>query len=623
MTDNEKASPGIPGAAHAGYSFAGFRLEPDGTLFRGRTVVHLPPKELAALELLLSHAGQVVTTQQLRTELWGDAHVTPDSILKCISSLRVRLEPEDCIQTVYKRGYRLSAEVRRREVREAETMPRLAILPFESAVGFPEHLAPAVMDGITSRLVNMRPALVAVLAADSVASLVRRELTAPEIGHALKADLVLRGMLHALPAYYRLRAEMIRVEDGTQLWVEDLLMEQTLIGGMEEELVNRLLFRLGAPAAAEVGHTPPFSVSRSPEPPAEGSVSHKRLNGGGLTLAAAADTPLEDADAARKREAYDTYLKARHKWHSLERHRMQDGLHELLRVIEADPSLVSAQVDLANLCVAQALYGFMSPTEAAGYVRGAAESIAARDGEAVLPALGWVQFHVDHNLRAALDAFSGSSQRGRDPHDPWITRLRIMFALSRHRFDEAIALVRDAMRDDPYSAHLHNRLAWALHLAGRPRESVEQVKQALALFPDHEGTSFFGSMIFAFNGDPERGVELAQKLAALKPHYDLAAVTHGYALACTGRHAEARGIVERLQWLSRERFAISSFTAALHLELGEHDAAVEALRTADRNRCPWFFQVLADPRLKPLHGDSRFEEMRLTLPRMEAEAAEA
>src|SRR5580658_10892054 len=76
LTDNEKASPGTLSAATAGYSFAGFRLEPDGTLLRGKTVVHLPPKELAALELLLSHAGQVVTTQQLRTELWGDAHVT-------------------------------------------------------------------------------------------------------------------------------------------------------------------------------------------------------------------------------------------------------------------------------------------------------------------------------------------------------------------------------------------------------------------------------------------------------------------------------------------------------------------------------------------------------------------
>lgn len=204
----------------AGYSFAGFRLEPDGTLFRGKTLVHLPPKELAALLLLLDHAGQIVTAQQLRSELWGDAHVTSDSVLKCISSLRARLEPEDCIQTVYKRGYRLAAEVRRHDAYEVADLPRLAVLPFAASIGIPDHVGSAVVEGVTDRLVNMRPPLVSLLAADSVATLAGRDLTAQQIGEALNADLVLKGSLRAVPAHYRLRVEMIRVADGTQIWVE-------------------------------------------------------------------------------------------------------------------------------------------------------------------------------------------------------------------------------------------------------------------------------------------------------------------------------------------------------------------------------------------------------------------
>ena len=94
------------GADESAYFFAGFRLEPDGTLWRGETVVRLPPKELAALRLLLAHSGQVVSPAQLKQELWGDVHVTADSVPKCLSSLRARLEPDACIQTVYKRGYR-------------------------------------------------------------------------------------------------------------------------------------------------------------------------------------------------------------------------------------------------------------------------------------------------------------------------------------------------------------------------------------------------------------------------------------------------------------------------------------------------------------------------------------
>jgi len=81
------------GDADPGFSFGGFRLEPDGTLLHGEAVVHLPPKELAALRLLLAHAGQIVSPLQLRQALWGDVHVTADSVPKCLSSLRARLEP--------------------------------------------------------------------------------------------------------------------------------------------------------------------------------------------------------------------------------------------------------------------------------------------------------------------------------------------------------------------------------------------------------------------------------------------------------------------------------------------------------------------------------------------------
>ena len=48
------------------FSFGNFRLDHDGTIFRGDAQIHLPPKELAALRLLLAHAGQIVSSAQLR-----------------------------------------------------------------------------------------------------------------------------------------------------------------------------------------------------------------------------------------------------------------------------------------------------------------------------------------------------------------------------------------------------------------------------------------------------------------------------------------------------------------------------------------------------------------------------
>jgi TolB-like protein len=566
-------------------------------------VVHLPPKELAALRLLMAHAGQVVSPAQLKHELWSDVHVTADSVLKCMSSLRARLEPDVCIQTIYKRGYRFSAEIERASAAPAGTLPRLAIMPFATRYSVPEHLGPAIAEEIIASLTGAPQPAVAMLARDSVFNLTQRGLTAQEIGRELKADLVLTGTLQAFFSHYRLRAEMIRVEDGVQIWVEDFQAAQGRTGGLEQELMHRLAYRLSTVV------------------PGDRSSSLPEQNKTGLDISASAVSEAGDKHESRQTEAYELFLRGHHEWQTLHRHRMQDGLQSLLRAIELDPSLISAKVDLADLCVAAAFNGFMSPSVSAELVHRAAESIPgiSHQAEALLPALGWINFHFDRNLPAALLAFSSSAHL---PHDPWITRARAAFAISRHRFAEAIALLRAAIQLDPCSPWLQSRLAWALHLDGQATESAGVIQNALRLFPEHEFTNLYGALILAWNGEPARATQLARDLAQRLPFFDLASAVHAYALACAGRRDEARAILERLQWLSRERFLLSSFTPAVHVALGDMDAALTELRVAEEARCPWFFQMLADPRLKPLHGYPEFERMQAILPAMEAEAEE-
>lgn len=602
-TDAESSMMG-PGreAGEPACSFEGFRLEADGTLWRGDTVVHLPPKELAALRVLLANAGQVVSPSQLKQELWGDVHVTADSILKCMSSLRARLEPESCIQTVYKRGYRFAADVLWHGASSAALLPRIAILPFATMYAVPEHLGLAIAEETMARLSNERPPAASVLARDSVFALVHRGFTAEQIGQKLKADLVLTGTLSAFSSQFRLRTEMIRVEDGVQIWVEDLLVDQNRLVGVESELVERLAHRL----ASEV----PGDKS---SPLGQNSLIPK--------ISAAADDEADRDRRSLQREAYDTFLRGHHEWQTLHRHRMQDGLHHLLRAIELDPSLISAKVDLAHLCVTQAFYGYMSPAAAADQVHRIEQSIPDLTYRApeFLPALGWIYFHFDRNLPAALQAFSASSHL---PHDPWTTRARSMFTLSRRRFPEAIALLRAAIQDDPYSPWLQCRLAWALHLNGQAAESVNQIQNALNTFSEHEFTKFYGALILAYNGESALAKALAADLAQRLPFFDPATAIHAYVLACAGQKDEARAILERLQWLGRERFLLSSFNPAVHVALGDHDAAIDELRAANESRCPWFFQMLADPRLKPLHDHPEFQKMQAVLTATEAAATQ-
>jgi DNA-binding winged helix-turn-helix (wHTH) protein/tetratricopeptide (TPR) repeat protein len=622
------------------FSFAGFRLEADGTLLHGTAVVHLPPKELAALRVLLAHPGQIVSPAQLRQAIWGDVHVTADSVPKCVSSLRARLGPEDCLQTVYKRGYRLTAEVLAQGVALAGTLPRLAIPPFATEYSIPEYLGAAVAEETITHLSNATDPAVTVLARDSVFTLARQRLTAQQIGEALNADLVLTGTIRAVPAHFRLRAEMIRVKDGVQIWAEDLLVDRSRVAGLESELIERLAFRLQSAAAMARGRNQTVLAASS----GGASSSPQKWPSEEVSIAAVAELAA-GLESTSNREAYETYQQGRHEWQSLQRHRMQDGLQHLQHATELDPSLTAAKVDLVHLCITQSLYGFMAPVIAGDIVHRTAESVLPAAGaghwgddsrqpataaplsesqleaifshhaEAILPALAWVNFHVDRDMPEALRGFSRSEHL---PHDPWTTRARSMFSLSRYRYEEAIELLHAALHQDPFAPWLHARLAWAFHLAGQAEESVSQVNHALALFPEHEGAILYGSMILAFNGEAARAAELAHGLVKLSPYFDLPSSVHAYALACDGRTAEARTILDRLQWMSRERFVLTSFNAAVHVALGDLASAIAELRTANEIRCPWFFQLLADPRLIPLHGHPEFVEMRSILPCMEA-----
>jgi DNA-binding winged helix-turn-helix (wHTH) protein len=584
----DRLDPAAAGSWHVGYRFGEFRLEADGTLLREDVLVPLDAHELAALRLLLAHHGQVVSIQELEQVLGAEEPVTAEAVSECLASLRRLLEPEDCIQTVPKRGYRFSAEVHSIGLESVPSIPRLAILPFTVDYGVPEYLGAALAEDAGAQLAAAHSAAAHVLSRESVFALARRGLSPRQVGEKMKADLVLGGEVRAVASRYRLRAEVISVESGSALWIEDLLADRTQIIELGRELANRVLRRL---SGLQTG----ISVS-----------------------AAAAGSGPELT--AQQREAFELFVRGRYESQTLERHRMQDAVQHLLRAIELDPDRMEARVQLANLCVAQVFCGFVQPLVAAEIVRRIAGSIADLPyrAEPMLPALGWITFHADRNMPAAMRMFARSAHLS---HDPGMTRARTMFALSRRHFGEAIEMLRAALRTDPYSAWSLARLAWAYHLAGESAASVEAAHAAIERFPAHESAELYGAMILAFNGETARAVELSASLALRVPYLDPAAAVHAYALAMAGRGDEARIILERLQWLCRERYAMNTFTPAAYVALGEVDTALAELRAANGLRCPWFFQMLADPRLKPLRARPEFESMLGILAGMETEAA--
>jgi DNA-binding winged helix-turn-helix (wHTH) protein len=74
----------------------------------------LPPKEFRILQLLVERHGHLVTKEQLLNVVWPDTFVTDDTVAQRMSCLRKALggDASRLIETVSKRGYRFTADVR-------------------------------------------------------------------------------------------------------------------------------------------------------------------------------------------------------------------------------------------------------------------------------------------------------------------------------------------------------------------------------------------------------------------------------------------------------------------------------------------------------------------------------
>lgn len=94
------------------YVFGVCELHGDGTLSVDGTTVHLPPKELHVLRLLLNSAGHLVSKDTLLERVWPRCDIGEDSLTRCICALRKALGKEQqYITTLYGKGYRLSCPV--------------------------------------------------------------------------------------------------------------------------------------------------------------------------------------------------------------------------------------------------------------------------------------------------------------------------------------------------------------------------------------------------------------------------------------------------------------------------------------------------------------------------------
>ncbi|MEX3772313.1 winged helix-turn-helix domain-containing protein [Pseudomonas sp. MYb118] len=113
------------------FVFDHWLLQSDGTLMRDGQGVHVPPKELSVLRILLASAGKVISKDHLLDSVWADADAAEESLTRCIYVLRKLLKDnKDFITTVYGQGYRFTCPVVGLAEQAPVTVSSLAVLPF-------------------------------------------------------------------------------------------------------------------------------------------------------------------------------------------------------------------------------------------------------------------------------------------------------------------------------------------------------------------------------------------------------------------------------------------------------------------------------------------------------------
>jgi TolB-like protein/Tfp pilus assembly protein PilF len=216
-------------------SFGRFRLDPrNRKLSSNGAPIELKNKAFDILCVLASAQGQVVTKDELMAKVWPGLVVEENNIQVHISALRKALGEESGapihLFTAPGRGYRLvgvqptasdiADEAGAAGARVLPDRPSIAVLPFDNMSSDPEqeYFADGVVEEIITGLSRIK--WLFVIARNSSFVYKGKAVDARQIGHELGVRYLLRGSVRKSGDRFRIAAQLIEAQGGTQLWTE-------------------------------------------------------------------------------------------------------------------------------------------------------------------------------------------------------------------------------------------------------------------------------------------------------------------------------------------------------------------------------------------------------------------
>ena len=602
-----------------------------GELRKAGLRVPLQEQPFRLLALLVARAGEVVTREELRHELWpADTFVDFDhSLTAAVKRVRDALgdsaETPRFIETLPRRGYRFVAPVhiptvapprparrgrlwwffvptgallvaalvttgiRRYETRRP-SISSIAVLPLSNLSGdsSQEWLADGMTEALSSTLSQI--GALTVVSSTSTRRYKNTTKSAAEIARELGGvDALLEGALVRSDYRVRVTVALVHVPSDRRLWTATY----------EREAVDTLTLYSDVALAA----VREMSVALTPDEKAR------------LTTRRAV-----------KPDAYEAYLRGSYlmtRWH-------EGGCVEAKRyferAIDLDPGFAPPRSSLAY-CTCVALGTHQTASDIAGARAAVARALASGDEPLALVASAFVKMRFDYDWPEAERDYRHAINV--DPGSAAALMYYAEYLDVMRRDDEALAAMRQALRLNPFWMDHNVAFGYLLMRLGRYGEAIEQLRRTLEVDRNYQS----GWLMLAFAHEYAGAQDLAVK--DYLEYLDRVLVP--------GRAASARSDLERTYvragWVEfwRHELALAEeevrypatvwrsafvrhcnayWMARRYARLGEWDRTLSLLEQSYDERLPWTVFVQRERLFDPLRANHRFQHlirrMRLT-----------
>jgi TolB-like protein/tetratricopeptide (TPR) repeat protein len=462
-------------------------------LRKGSDTIALEPKTMAVLVYLVARAGEVVSAEEILTQLWPDTIVNDGSVYWYVARLRKAFgdspRTQQTIQTLPKKGYRLVAPVKvgLEESIDAELQhieARLAKLPREylsQKLGLPEQHHIAVLpflnlgaddyfcDGLTEELVHVLAHVrgLQVVGRTSTFVFKKRHLDLRVIGKLLNVSHILEGSVRKSGSRVRVTAQLINTRDGLHIWSDVFERKDSDLLQIQQEI------------ALTVAEAMKVTLVSGEE---------RRIN----------------ARYTKDPAAWEMYLIGRQHWATRSANRLPEAIRWYRKAVEKDPTFALAHAGIAAAQSVYPWYGHLEPRKAAASAKEEAEKALqlAPDLAEAHAAMGAICFEYDFDwssgekhLRRSVD-LKPSCAEGRH----WYGDL--LSVLGRH--DDALAQAILTLRLEPLSVLYQLRLARILDEAGRHHEATDAFTRALEMDPLQPLAHALSALHFLWVGQIDR-----------------------------------------------------------------------------------------------------------------------